>query len=412
MVHWDAEDNAMSTLILVGASVRAAAMSARRAGFTPWCIDLFCDTDLRQLTRNAYRCPAGEWPQGLLPILKDAPQAPWIYTGGLENHPNLIRELAEVRPLWGNGPNELLKSRSPFNVWKLLNEAGLPCLEVRDADAELPGYCEWLRKPLRSCGGGDIRRVTTPLPEAEARERNVYHQQMAEGEPYSSVFVGDGYEEAKLLGSTRQLIGQSWLNATGFQYCGNLGPVDPAPEVRATLWRIGQVLVEGCKLKGLFGIDWVLANEQPWLVEVNPRYPASLEILELHQYDHYFQYHASSFDPRVVPPPPPGGRPSKVGKAVFYADRDFTMPRMGFPCTVHDVPSPGEFVQSGTPVLTLLAWGNTVSECEHDLKEFAASFRESLNRNLLFGPKRWREWLDEEYFREWLNDTKDQHDPQ
>jgi uncharacterized protein len=382
----------MSTLILVGASVRAAAMSARRAGFTPWCIDLFCDSDLRQLTRNAYRCPAGEWPQGLLPILKDAPQAPWIYTGGLENHPNLIRELAEVRPLWGNGPNELLKSRSPFFVAKLLLDAGLPCVEVRDADAELPGYCKWLRKPLRGCGGSEIQFVNEPLPEEEARERIVYHQRFVEGVPYSSVYLGDGFEEARLLGSTRQLIGERWLNAAPFQYCGNIGPVEPPSEVQSLLRRIGQVLVEGCKLKGLFGVDWILSEGQPWLIEVNPRYPASVEILELGLGQRYLQDHAGEFSAEVAPQPPVGAIPGVVGKGIYYTKKDFPMPTLrglqplslnhvlSFPAHA-DIPLGGEIIYAGWPVLTLLDSGSTVTQCRLRLENFADDFHfDLLNR--------------------------------
>ena len=39
-------------LLLFGASVRAAAFSALRAGLRPWCADLFGDADLQA------RCPA------------------------------------------------------------------------------------------------------------------------------------------------------------------------------------------------------------------------------------------------------------------------------------------------------------------------------------------------------------------
>lgn len=382
----------MSTLILVGASVRAAAMSARRAGFDPWCIDLFCDSDLRQLSRHAYRCPTGEWPQGLLPIFKDAPLAPWIYTGGLENHPNLIRELAELRPLWGNGPNELLRSRSPFFVAKLLLDAGLPCAEVRDADAELPDYCRWLRKPLKGSGGSEIQFVNHPLPEEEARERKVYHQQFIEGVPYSSVYLGDGFEEAQLLGSTRQLIGERWLNAGRFQYCGNIGPVEPPSEVRLLLRQIGKVLVEGCKLKGLFGVDWILSDGLPWLIEVNPRYPASLEILELVCGHHHLQEHAKTFGAEVPPLSANGESGPIVGKGVYYARRDFPMPAMrslpniamahraSFPAYA-DIPLSGEIMNAGWPVLTILTSAATVTQCLRKLENEADDFHfDLLNR--------------------------------
>ena len=103
-------------LIILGASARAAAMSAVRAGFEPWTADLFADADLRALVPAAVRCPVGDYPRGFREILRGAPEVPWLYTGGLENHPNLIRDLSEIRPLWGNGPNALTACRSPFRV--------------------------------------------------------------------------------------------------------------------------------------------------------------------------------------------------------------------------------------------------------------------------------------------------------
>src|SRR5215218_4790408 len=123
----------MSDLTIIGASARAAAASARRAGLVPWAADLFADADLRAMVPDAVRCPAGQYPRALLDILADAPPGPWMYTGGLENHPNLVRRMAEVRPLWGNGPNALIACRSPFHVERLLREEGLPVPEVRAA---------------------------------------------------------------------------------------------------------------------------------------------------------------------------------------------------------------------------------------------------------------------------------------
>ena len=51
-------------LLILGASVRAAAFSALRAGLRPWCVDLFADLDLRA------NCPAlvidaSRYPNGL-----------------------------------------------------------------------------------------------------------------------------------------------------------------------------------------------------------------------------------------------------------------------------------------------------------------------------------------------------------
>src|SRR3954464_7353528 len=162
----------MSDLTIVGASARAgggappAGGPPRRAGLVPWTADLFADADLRAMVPGAVRCPAGQYPRALLDILRDGPLGPWMYTGGLENHPNLVRRMAEVRPLWGNGPNALVACRSPFHVEHILREEGLPAPEVRCAGAELPDYCEWLRKPLASSAGRGIAFAGRPDPAA------------------------------------------------------------------------------------------------------------------------------------------------------------------------------------------------------------------------------------------------------
>ena len=161
----------MRPLVIVGASARAAAASARRAGFAPWCADLFADVDLRAIASHAVRCPIQNYPAALLEIIQSAPEAPWIYTGGLENHPRLIETMAQIRPLWGNDGDVLRRARSPFVIEQCLREADLPFLDVRPADAKLPAGGRWLRKPLSGSGGQGIEKGGAPpfiSPKSEA----------------------------------------------------------------------------------------------------------------------------------------------------------------------------------------------------------------------------------------------------
>ena len=44
--------------------------------------------------------------------------------------------------------------------------------------------------------------------------------------------------------------------------------------------RLGNILAEQFELMGLFGVDFVLEGERVWSLEVNPRYTASVEIVE------------------------------------------------------------------------------------------------------------------------------------
>src|SRR6478736_3550977 len=104
-------------LIILGASARGAAQSAIRSGFRPYAIDLFADLDLQRI---APAVQIERYPAEFLTALAAAPQAPWIYTGSLENYPRLVARLAKLRPLVGNGPEVLKKVRDPRWLAELL----------------------------------------------------------------------------------------------------------------------------------------------------------------------------------------------------------------------------------------------------------------------------------------------------
>ena len=64
------------------------------------------------------------------------------------------------------------------------------------------------------------------------------------------------------------------------RYAGSLGPLPLDPRRHASLTRIGEVLAREFDLRGLFGVDFIDDGAEPWPIEVNPRYTASIEVLE------------------------------------------------------------------------------------------------------------------------------------
>src|SRR5688572_19898287 len=132
----------MADVILIGASVRAAAFSALRAGLRPWCVDLFADTDLTAHC-HAIRLQ-GKYPDAFVAALRDAPPAPLVYTGGLENHPRLIARLAKQRPLWGNDADALMVARDPATLYLLFRSAGFSVPEFRSSEWHGQSTCRWL----------------------------------------------------------------------------------------------------------------------------------------------------------------------------------------------------------------------------------------------------------------------------
>jgi predicted ATP-grasp superfamily ATP-dependent carboligase len=370
-------------LVLFGASVRAAAFSAARAGLQPWCADLFADTDLQALC-PALAIPPTEYPRALSRIATDAPGGPWMYTGALENHPGVVQALSERRPLWGNDAHVLRRARSPVDVARCLREAGLAHPPIITDPGKVPRTGRWLAKPLRGAGGRGIDWVARG--NARPAHRGVYFQEYVEGEPCAAVYVGDG-AGALLLGATRQLVGESWLHAAPFHYGGSVGPLSLSPRTLSEFRRLGDVLAAGLGLRGLFGVDCVLRDESPRPVEVNPRYPASVEVLEYASGVPALALHRRVFDPGAPAPPAalPGSRPAVVGKAVLFAREPLGFPREGpwrraegCPPAVNllplfaDVPPAGQPIGRGRPVLTFFAAGGSAEECLGRLRATAA----------------------------------------
>jgi uncharacterized protein len=370
----------VSQVLLIGASTRAAAFSALRADLVPWCIDLFADADLLAVA-EVRRCPFDHYPGCLPELIHNAPQAPLIYTGGLENYPRLIAELASLRPLWGNDAEALRRARDPFFVARLLNDNWLRC--------PTPGrqrpIGRALRKPLQSAGGNQITFATLDDRESDS----FYFQQFIPGPSYAAVFCAhvDGMQ---LLGVTRQLIGDAWLHARPFHYCGSLGPVHLAPAILEQLMRVGDVVRTGCGLRGLFGIDFVLCDDHPWPVEINPRYTASIEIVEWATGVKALGQHRKAFQPverRDESPTCSNASTSglrvdarQFGKAILFAPARITFPDIRFRTEsgpfarpdFADVPNPGEIIEEGAPIMTVLAEGATEAECLAELQRRAA----------------------------------------
>lgn len=349
------------TVGVVGASARAAVCSLARAGLSAWAVDQFNDRDLARVAPCAL-CPEGGYPSALPDLAARFPPGPVLYTGGLENHPRVVAELARTRELWGNPPEVLARVRDPFALAALLARIGFRVPRLVPPGEACPAQGRWLRKPVRSGGGLGVRFARAGAP---ATPDHVF-QEFIDGAPMSALYCG-----TTLLGTTEQLIGAEWLHAAPFAYCGNVGPLEPP----AWALRLGRSLCTDTGLREHWGADLVLRDGEPWVLEVNPRYTAAIEVLEL-------ATGRAAFG-RWLPANRPGA--GVVGKAVYYAPHAIRFPRGGpwdadlaapfDPWRVPgfaDIPDAGARVEVGWPVLTLFAEASSSAEARRRLQSRAA----------------------------------------
>lgn len=177
-----------------------------------------------------------------------------------------------------------------------------------------------------------------------------------------------------MLGVTRQLIGERWLNARPFAWCGNLGPVELPTASTTVLRRCGEVLATRLGLRGLFGLDFLLDRDVVQPVELNPRYPASAELLDWALEASTLSLHAHAFASIAPPELSRQLKPGSLGKAVLWAPQDLRVTAdLSTPLepwripAFADVPAPGTLVRAGHPVITLCGQGHNEAACLEQL---------------------------------------------
>lgn len=376
-------DSKSSDVLILGASARAAAMSAARAGLRVWALDLFGDLDLIETAHQSRRITRY---RNCLQILPHWPLMPCLVTGALENHPRLIERLSRDRTVWGTSAEEIRKVRSPRRLWETLHRAGLPALKIWTGSTPPVADGRWMLKPRRSAGGlgifvWDEHSACSHDASVTLRKPHLF-QQRAEGEAASAVFLSE-WDQITFVGAARLLC----ANVPGhrFGYGGAIGPIELSHEVTRQLLRAGQTLAAAFELKGLWGLDFLHDDSNVWVTEVNPRYTATVEL-----YEHAFATALIAHHQRAcedwksevgknrhvasVPFTEKPATPVCVGKVVVYSPCEFVVPPWKDWTIAHDGwlselkiladwPAEGHLVQKGFPVCSLFAAGRSEREC-------------------------------------------------
>jgi len=337
-------------VLVVAVSARMLAELAVADGYDVVALDRFGDVDLRAVAPGA----TGPSSDALAALAAGVDADAVVYGAGFENRPDLVSRLAEGRELLGTRPELLPAVRDPRALGAAARTAGARAPETLAFD-EPPGTGPrgvWLRKPLRSGGGRGVRRwAGGRLRPTEILQRHV------DGLSCSAVSIGDG-RRAAVLGVTEQLH-------RGFGWVGNVTPPRlPDAELAELDGRL-RAVCEGVAsrfgVRGAFGVDAVWDGRDAWVLEVNPRPPASLELFG----PGCFEAHVRGAQGVGVPSAaaPPATRCEMV-KLVLFADRDLCAPDPGWwPAgLVRDIPHGGETIKRGAPVCTLLSAGTEVPE--------------------------------------------------
>ncbi|ATW24043.1 ATP-grasp domain-containing protein [Candidatus Formimonas warabiya] len=387
-------------ILLVGASVRALMESAAASGYQVIGIDFFGDVDAGWQGKILSLVQDG----GLTPSLKNlwkmaraTPCQGLAYTSGPENTPKELIYWENRGLLRGNGASVLTGVRNPWRLSASLKQIGshMPRFSAPVQGKSGEGGEKWLLKPLHRGGGHGI----VELPEAKEDVGKLISrlpdpaqyiiEEYVEGIPASATFLANG-REALLLGTSRQLISRRGV-ARPFLYQGNVVPLDLSGilEEKAFAEELIKIIVHltgDFKLLGINTLDFIVNRDGIWILELNPRWSASVELIESYSGKRLFAAHLAAcagremkkIFPDLFPLWGRGREKAPVfwGKSIVYADPALVIKahkeqdlRFLYAQGMRDIPRAGTKIKKGQPICTVLAGGASDQDCLSRLKE-------------------------------------------
>lgn len=358
----------MQNILIIGFDTRNIVCSAKRAGYTVCSIDAFQDHDLRECAYASARleCTDPKELRKLDPalILKQ------MEGFGLDFDalvPGSGLEFLDSRhfpcPVLASRPEAVQEASDKQRLAKRLEALGFPhprCYSPEEADTiEFPV----MLKPVAG-GGGIFNRVARNRDEFRAvleefsglgldLERDIMVQAFLEGRPSSVSVLATG-KEAVSVAVNEQLIGVPWLSRLPFAYCGNVTPLrtEHAGEMEA----LAEELVLEFGLQGSNGVDFLLTEKGPVVLEINPRFQGSLDTVERATGLNLFEAHVRCF--RGELPEKPSAK-RFAARGVLYSDRELFIDQTLMDVILReesaDIPTPGSVAEPDGPLTSLFA---------------------------------------------------------
>ncbi|MGB9939800.1 ATP-grasp domain-containing protein [Methanosarcina sp.] len=375
----------MQNILVIGFNTRNVVCSASRAGYTVCSIDAFRDLDLQECAHSSALLECGTVQE--LHKVEISRIKAQMAEFGLEFDalvPGSGLEMLDHKdfscPVLASSPDALQKASDKLYLSKRLEALGVPhprCYSPKELDAiEYPVMI----KPA-SGGGGIFNRIARNRRELlasleelrelnpELTEQTVIIQEFLEGIP-SSVSLLSTKNEAISVAVNEQLIGIPWLSRLPFAYCGNITPfrTDQAEEMEA----LAEELVLEFKLLGSNGVDFLVSEKGPVVLEINPRFQGSLDTVEKAMNINLFEAHAGCF--RGELPEKPEAK-CFAARGVIYSDRELFIDRKLMDVILRensaDIPFEGTVAEPDGPLTSLFACTSTREEAVLSLKKGA-----------------------------------------
>lgn len=342
-------------MLIVANSARMLAQFARLAGFSSLVIDCFADQDTQELVLELVKVDSlvmAEVKQAVSILNQRHRMTHLIYGTGFESNLSTLEYLEQNFTVLGN----------PFDIFSLVQNKTYFFLKLKQLQIPFPEtifqapdeQADWLTKPLAGEGGIGIRRYNKELKKIDS----CYWQKLCTGIPSSVLFVANG-RDYKIIGLHKQFVTQ--INEDDFVFSGLINQLEINESIVQNLRNILDKLVLAFSLRGINSLDFIISNKQCFVLEINARPSASLN---LYPSDLLLMHINSCLTAEELPLVK--ALTSYQAYKIIFAETNMTISNAIFwPSWVVDRPQQGSIINTGMPICSIIAGGKNEQQVEN-----------------------------------------------
>jgi uncharacterized protein len=268
-------------------------------------------------------------------------------------------ETLDIPRIVGNPPSlsSFVNDKNCLRV--KLESLGYPVPQHFEMEDNLPFPV--ILKPKRAAGGfknvlvRDKQHLQSTIEQfQESGWGDFFLQEYVQGIDASASVLSTG-KQALTIAVNEQLIGLKNLGLMRrFSFCGSVTPL--RTRFTREIEEISNSIATDLGLVGTNGVDFIIGANGPVVIEINPRFQATLDTIEGALGTNLVEAHIKSCQGELVP----RTRYSRFAcRAVCFAERDFYVKKTCEHPNYMDIPRKGTYIERAKPVISAIGYGKS-----------------------------------------------------